>query len=306
MMRLGHEPVRLSVMFPVYYGFLKKADRFARTRGTSRFSPQDLFAGVLDVAQKTGVVPAEAYEGIKTELTIYDHQPLYAELAAIMRDELARQTWNESNILNRVTAALNHYLKKPPRAFSFQGKEYTPQEFLASVVKLSLDDYLQVTSFTYAPFNTNIVLRVPDNWQHHDNFINVPLRVFYESLRQAVTNGYSVVLDMDDSESSYRLTRKYAFVPSFEVPKVKITQEEREKEFQSGATTDDHLVHIVGYQKFGDEEWYLAKDSGRTAWKEAPKGYFFIHESFIRLKVLAYLVHPNAIPAITKRLPPPS
>ena len=303
MKRLGKEPIRLSVMFPVYHGMIEKAKRYIRTKGASHFGPGDLFTGVLDIVREYGAVPAEVYEGIKTGKTIYNHQALYAALEALMQNEKEKNTWNEPKILAQVTNLLNKHLKAPPKKFLLKGKEYTPLTFLASVVNLPLDDYLQITSFTSAPFNQFTTLRVPDNWKQQSNYFNVPLDVFYRSLKEAVAGGYSVAIDMDNSESSYRLTKEYAFIPPFEVPDSMITQAEREKEFQSGATTDDHLMHILGCKNFSGEDWFLVKDSWRTAWEGPARGYFFFHESYIRLKVLAFLVHRNGIPMITSLFP---
>src|SRR5437773_8575628 len=37
MQRLGMEPMRLSVFYPVYYTFVEKAKQYVRSRGQSRF-----------------------------------------------------------------------------------------------------------------------------------------------------------------------------------------------------------------------------------------------------------------------------
>ena len=303
MKRLGREPVRLSVMFPVYYVFVEKARRFVQSHGISRFSPGDLFSGVLDIMQQYGSVPAEAYEGIKSAQTMYNHNALYAELDSVMNRVKLIGDWKEEPILAEVTALLNARLGVPPQKFSYKGKEYSPKTFAADIVRLPLDKYLMVTSFQSAPFNEFTELKVPDNWKQNNRYFNVPLDVFYRSLRDAVMRGFSAAIDMDNSEASYRITKQYAFVPIFEVPKDSITQRTRELQFQSGATSDDHLMHLIAYQAWGMQDWFLAKDSWRTAWEGANHGYFFFHESYIKLKVLAYLVHREGIPEITALLP---
>jgi len=300
MKRFGREPVRLSVMFPVYYGFVEKAKRFVQSHGESRFSPGDLFSGVIDMIQQYGAVPAEAYEGIQSEHTIFNHNALYAELDSVMNRAKCIGDWNGELILANVRTILDTYLGSPPEKFIYNGKEYSPCTFYSDVVCLPFDEYLTVTSFLYAPFNQFIELKVPDNWKHHTNYFNVPLDLFYCSLKDAVAGEYSVAIDMDNSEPSYRMTKQYAFIPEFDIPKDSLTQYKREALFQSGATTDDHLMHIVSYRIFGSEEWYLVKDSWRTAWEGPNYGYFFFHESYIKLKVLAFFVHHDGVPGITK------
>jgi bleomycin hydrolase len=162
MKRLGRESVRLSVMFPVYYGFVEKAKRFVQSHGESRFNPGDLFSGVIDILQQYGAVPAEAYEGIQSEHTIFNHNTLYAELDSIMNRAKCIGDWNGALILANVKTILNTHLGPPPEKFIYNGKEYSPCTFYSDVVRLPFDEYLTVTSFLYAPFNQFIELKVPD------------------------------------------------------------------------------------------------------------------------------------------------
>ncbi|MBD3224043.1 MAG: peptidase C1, partial [Caldithrix sp.] len=93
-----------------------------------------------------------------------------------------------------------------------------------------------------------------------------------------------------------------AFVPAFDIPSDDIDQAAREFRFNNGSTTDDHLMHIVGYADSGGEDWFLVKDSWRTAWDGQFSGYYFFHEDYIKLKVLAYMVHRDGVPNIKQRL----
>jgi len=297
MKRMGKNPVRLSVIFPVYYEFIEKTKEFVRTKGKSRFNPGDLFSGVLDIVRNYGIVPAAVYEAKEGHYKL-NHNALYLELESIASAIKMKENWDEKKGIQLVTKVLQKYLGRPPEKFFYNNKEYTPKSFFSEIVNIPLDDYLCVTSFLYAPFRHTIELRVPDNWRHISHYWNVPLDLFYRSLKQAIIQGYSLAIDMDNSENSYRITKQFAFIPEYDLPKDSITQIKREIEFLSGATTDDHLIHIVSYKQFGSEEWFLAKDSWRTAWEGPNQGYFFLHESYIKLKVLAFLVHKDAIPKI--------
>ncbi len=278
MQRLGLEPVRLSVFYPVSYLFMEKAKLYVRTRGQSRFGPGDLFSGVLDIIKEYGTIPAAVYGGTKEEVPA-NHAELYRELEQYMASVKTRAAWNEGPILQRVQALLTKYLGKPPPTFSYKGKTFAPKSFFKEVLPLPWNDYVIITSFQYAPFYQFTELRVPDNWKHNSNYFNVPLEIFYTSLRDAVAQGYSVAVDVDISEPSYELTKDV------------------------GTTTDDHLAQIVAYKKFGEEEWFLVKDSLPTSWEGNRKGYVFFHASYVKLKVLAFLVHRDGVPAIKKMLP---
>ncbi len=303
MKRVGLEPVRLSRMFPVYCVFLEKAKRFVATKGESRFAPGDLFSGVLETIKRYGMVPEDAYRGQAHVRATYNHNALYRSLDSLMRLVKSQRQWNEKRVLAKVIPILNAHLGKPPKEFEYEGAAYTPETFLNDVVRLPWDEYILVTSFSYAPFDSFVELRVPDNWAHRKNFFNVPLATFTAGVREALDNGYSLAIDADISEPSYTETKIYAIIPPFDIPTSAITQEAREFRFENGSTTDDHLMHIVGYRQFNGQDWYLVKDSWGTAFEERPLGYFFFHDSYVQLKVLAYLVHRDGIPSIARRLP---
>jgi len=299
--RLGMEPVRLSVLYPVYYAFVEKAKRYARRRGQSRFGPGDLFSGVLDIIKQYGTMPADAY-GAHTAASASNSAALYNELQQYMTSLKRASDWQEERVLKRVQAILNKYLGKPPTTFTYKGKTFSPRSFLKEVVPLPWDEYVLITSFQYAPFYQFTELRVPDNWQHHTNYFNVPLEDFYQLLKEAVSHGYSAAADVDISEPSYEFMKDVAIIPDFDIPTAAISQAAREFRFNNGTTTDDHLVQIVGYKKFGEVDWFLAKDSLPTAWEGQHKGYVFFHESYVKLKVLAFLVHRDGVPAIKHML----
>jgi bleomycin hydrolase len=303
MARLGMKPVRLSVVYPMYQVYIDKAKRFAQTKGESRFAPGDLFTGVLDTIRQYGTMPASVYGEKEVSKQVYDHRALYTELQAVVDQVRKDQQWDEGAVVAKVKAVLNRHVGEPPARFTWEGKEYTPQTFLKDVVRLPWDDYLLVTSFQYAPFNQFIELKVPDNWSHASRYFNVPLDVFYAGMKTAAAGGYSVAFDADFSEPSYMQTAKYCIIPDYDIPVSAISQEAREYRFSNGTTTDDHLMQIVGYRAFGGEDWFLVKDSWRTAWKAGTGGYMFYHSSYMKLKALAFLVHKDAIPEVTRMVP---
>lgn len=298
MARLHLEPVHLSVMHTVYCQYLEKAKRFVATHGNSRFSPGDLFCGALDTFREYGAVPADLYDW-EVDGKAPDQHPLYAELEAYMNTVKQKGKWDEESVLSGVKRILNRHLGEPPKTFTFKGKRYTPKTFLREIVRLPWNEYLMVTSFESAPFNTFTDLRVPDNWRHNTNFFNVPLPVFYEAFKGALKSGYSVAVSVDTTEPTYEITGQHCWIPQFDLPPDKIDQDARELRFLNGATTDDHAIHIIGYSNCGGEDWFLAKDSWRVAWRGQNHGTLFLHSSYVKLKVLAFIAHRQALPQIT-------
>ncbi len=79
------------------------------------------------------------------------------------------------------------------------------------------------------------------------------------------------------------------------VPEKVITQEERQKAFDNGQTTDDHGMQIFGIAKDQDgRKFYMVKNS----WGETGefKGIWYVSESFVKYKTMNIVVHKNSIP----------
>jgi bleomycin hydrolase len=304
MARLKRPPVRLSVMYPVYCAYVEKARRLVETKGASRFSSGDLFTGVPEACRVYGALPASVYDK-PGDGGVFDQTRLYADLDSFVQETRLRGKWDEPRVLSEVKKILSRHLGEPPRAFPYEGKTCTPKSFAAEVAGLPWDDYLMITSFESVPFNTFTELKVPDNWRHNTNFFNVPLPVFYDALKGALRAGFSAAIDLDNSEPSYDITGRYCLVPDFDIPAGQINQAARELRFLNGGTSDDHAIHMIGFGNFGGEDWFLAKDSWKVAWREGNQGQLFLHSSYVKLKVLAYLVHRDGVPQLTALLPKP-
>jgi len=301
MQRNHLKPVKLSMMFPVYFAFVEKARYFVQTKGASRFAGGDLFSGVLEVIKQYGMVPQSVYFGQVGTCQRYTHVGLERELKAYMKKVKVLQQWDEALVLKGVRRILDAHLGAPPQQFVFEGKSYTPQTFRDQVVRLPWKNYVAVTSFLYAPFYQYIELKVPDNWKHRAIFYNLPLKEFYSAIKQALDKGYSVAFDSDTGEPGRMGKEDVAFVPPYDVPAPFINQEAREFRFRNGSTTDDHLMHILAYKNFDGQDWFLVKDSWRTAWDGKAKGYFYFHGDYLRLKMLAFLVDKKAIKSYIKK-----
>ena len=294
MARQGVAPVRLAVMYPVYWGFVEKAARYIETKGASHFAPGDLFTGVLKTIEKYGIVPQQVYHG-QSLPGVYNHKELYAALDKYLAEIKKIKNWDREEGVEKITEILDHYLGRPPTRFDFKGKSYTPQSFLKDYCHIRPDDYRMYTSFSYAPFGGEVTLDVPDNWARIAEYRNLPLDQFYGNLIKALKRGYSAAIDADISEPGRLPEQDVCFIPTFDYPAAAIDQKAREFRFKNGSTTDDHLMHIVGYTRYADSDWFLVKDSWRNAWEGRYKGYFLMRGDYVKLKVLAYVLHKEAL-----------
>ena len=161
--RLGNKPVKLSMMFPVYYGYIEKAKLFVETRGQSRFTPGDLFITVFDVINAHGIIPLDGYKGETRNCMTFNHDALYAELNIYIDNVKKKQNWQEDNVIAGLKVILNKHLGAPPDQFNYNGKKYTPTSFAKEYINLPWDDYILVTTFMYDKFDSYIILDVPDN-----------------------------------------------------------------------------------------------------------------------------------------------
>jgi bleomycin hydrolase len=297
MARLKLPSVRLSVAYPVYCAFLEKARRFVRMHGDSRVNAGDLFMGVFNTCRDYGAIPLSDY-GAPTPGKALNHDRLYADIDKLMHEVKTKGEWDEDAVVGKMKTLLNRHLGEPPQEFSYEGKKYTPRSFAAEVVRLPWKDYRMITSFKYAPFDTFIEFKVPDNWQHDTNFFNVPLDEYYAAFKGALQAGYSVSVSIDVSEPSYQTTGKYCLMPASELAPSQLTQNAREAGYQSGQTTDDHAVHFIGWKNVGGEDWFLAKDSWNTIWQNHNEGNLLVHGSYVKMKVLAFIVHRDGVPGL--------
>ena len=69
----------------------------------------------------------------------------------------------------------------------------------------------------------------------------------------------------------------------------------REETFDNFQTTDDHLMHLTGIAENQEgTKFFYTKNSWGTKYKY--DGYWYMSESFVKLKTIAIMVHKDAIP----------
>jgi bleomycin hydrolase len=246
-----------------------------------------------------GAVPIEAYPGVKSGQPYHTHVKMFAEMDSYLKNVKATNAWDEAQIISTIKSILNHYLGEPPTSVTVNGKQMSPKDYVKNVLKLNMDDYIEVMSLMSEPYYTKAEYKVPDNWWHSKDYYNVPLDDFMKGLKGAIRNGYTISIGGDVSEPGFDPGVQAAMVPSFDVPSEFIDEGARQLRFNNGSTTDDHGVHMVGYVEQDGKDWYLIKDSGagsRNCGKDSKCfGFYFFHEDYVKLKMMNYTVHKDAI-----------
>jgi len=299
--RLGRGEIKLSEMYTVYWEYVEKARRFIREKGKSYLGQGSEHNAVIARMKQYGAVPAEAYTGLVNGRTEHDHSQLFREFKNYLEFCRQNEYWDEDQAIAYVKSILNKHLGKPPEKITVNGQEMTPKEYLDKLLQLPLDDYVCFISFKYLPFYTKGEFKVPDNWWHSQDYYNVPLDEFYQAILHALEKGYTVALGGDISEPGIYGEEDVAIVPTFDILPSLIDQDSREFRFYNRTSFDDHAIHAVGYTQRGDHTWFLIKDSGGGAHRGKFKGYYFYRDDYVRLKMLNFMVHKDAVADLLKK-----
>ena len=327
LLRLGKGEYDLSEMFVVRKTYENRvSDNYLRL-GKGNLGEGSLSYSWLRVFNEDGIMPQEAYSGISYDSPVHNHRELQAYIDAVTAVPVKMKRLSKES--DEVTGAvLDIYLGEVPETFTFNGQEYTARSF-ASSLGLNMADYIHITSFTHFPFYTEGLLEVPDNWEMN-RFFNVPLDELIQVMDYALSNGYTVNWDGDVSERGFSHANGVAVNPDatktdpsggtdrarFEnmmsdrtpipgifdkpCPEIDVTQEIRQKGYETFVTTDDHLMHVTGIvNDQNGTKYYITKNSWGTD-RSPHAGYLNMSESFVRAKTIFIMVHKDAIPPDVK------
>lgn len=303
--RMGHGSQDFSEMYVVRNVYKDKARNYVMRQGKANFSQGSLSHDLIRVIGDHGMVPESIYSGKLEGDKKHDHSEMAAVLKGML-DGLLKQKRLSKKWMKAFDAVVDTYLGETPQQFTYNGKKYSANSY-AKEMGLDADNYVNITSFTHHPFYKEFVLEIPDNYSN-GTYYNLPIEDVQAIVENAIDKGYSVAWDGDVSEKGFSSKNGMAIVPEdaeradlFVNPgkEKKITQELRQEQFESYATTDDHLMHLTGISKDKKgTKYFLIKNS----WGEVSeyKGYLYMSESYLQLKTVGILVHKDAIPANIK------
>ncbi|MFM7666924.1 MAG: C1 family peptidase [Bacteroidota bacterium] len=324
MIRLGvKNPPVLSEMYIVRKAYEMKAEKYIRMDGKTNFAEGGAFHDIPLVIKKYGIVPFDLYDGLNGQKS-YNHSVMFQELNENVKKTMSSVGEPEGiqlNWKNEFSAILDKNLGKNPSQFDWNGKKFTPTSFAESL-KLNMNDYYSLTSFTNHDMYAKCQLEIQDNWAWGDSY-NVNLTDLVQTVKYALEKGFTVAWGADVSEKGFSFKNGIAVVPensaSIEVKgsdnknysdagadrvsnaflnptkEMKITAEVRQMGYDNKTTTDDHGMHIVGlYQDQNGIDYFLVKNSWGTS--NYPKGYLYVSEAYFKHKTINIFLHKDAIP----------
>lgn len=306
--------------------YFDRAVQVVRLHGDCQFSEGGSCYDPLYCIQHYGICPEDAMpfpgslygDSLNNFKEFFGVLTPYVESVAKSKNDKLSPAWK-----NGLQGILDAYLGKCPTTFTYEGKQYTPQSFAASL-GLDWNNYVTFTSYTHHPFWTAFPVEVQDNWRN-PNSHNVPLDDMMRIIDNAIMNGYTVAWGGDVSEDGFtrdglaymydtkkiqsldhsdmarwlKLTKteKKNIVDSLgvNVPEITPTQKLRQERFDNWELTDDHGMLIFGIAKDQNgKEYYMVKNS----WGEAGdyKGIWYMTKNFIAANTMDFMVNKNAVP----------
>jgi bleomycin hydrolase len=299
--RIHRQKIKLSEMFTVYWEYVEKARRYVQKRGESEFPEGSEHEAVILRIKQYGTVPEEAYTGLLPGQARHNHNKMVKEMKGYLQYVKENGIWDEEQVVANIRMIQDRHMGKPPERVAAGGKTMTPKTYAEQVVRLPLDDYVNVMSFSSVPFYTKGEFKVADNWWHSAEYYNVPIGEWYGAIRQAIGKGCSVAIGGDVSEPGKSPENDLFIVPGFDIPGNGIDQSSREFRFTNATTQDDHGIHLVGWARAGGHDWFLIKDSGASAYDGKFKGYYFYRDDAVKLKMLTFMVHRDAVAGLIGR-----
>ncbi len=292
--RLTNKEVKLSEMFTVYWEYVERARAFVKERGEVYFAQGSEAVSIIRIMKMYGAVPLSAYSGKLEYQSVHNHSTMFNEMNRYLETVKNTCLWNEEDVLKTIKSILNRYMGEPPSEVIVEGKEMTPKEYVYTFLKINPDDYFSFMSTKSMAYNQKGELIELDNWWHCDDYYNVSLDDYMDIIINAITNGYTISICGDVSEAGYDSWNEVGIIPSFDIPSEYINEDSRQFRLSNKTTTDDHCIHLVGYQHNENDNWFLIKDSGSGGFNGPNKGYRFLHEDYIKLKMMNILLHKDA------------
>lgn len=324
LLRMGKGTYDLSEMFIVRQKYMNQLQDNYLRQGKGNIGQGSLSHSFKNAYKQVGIVPEEVYSGIEYDSKTHNHSELAAYMESIASTAVKMKK-RSPEYYKLIDNLFDTYFGKLPEKFVYQGKEYTPKSF-ASSLGLTMDDYVEITSFTHKPYYEMFAPEVPDNWEREPMY-NLPLDEMMDVIDHALSNGYTVCWDGDVSEKGFSFKNGVAIHPEvnnvddytgtdrarfekmnpqgrleevfkFEhpFPEINVTPEVRQTGYESFVSTDDHLMHLTGITKDQNgTKYFITKNSWGTG-RNKFEGYLNMSESYVRAKTIYVMMHKDALP----------
>lgn len=300
-MRLKKDIPELSSFYFVYYNYLEKSRDYLTRKGNGKIFWGDLTFSVLEIFDKYGCVPEDAYDGglgnLTTRRQMMQRWRDEDEMNELIQSKLDSAIAADMEIdvsLEMIRNILNKEIGVVPDEFQYKNQRFTPTTFAEQICALNAQDYVELTSYSHLPFYEKSQLEIPVNWRNKE-YLNLPIEDFMATVFEALGNGYTLAWDGDiGNDGGFRESGIVKVKGEYEEEQT-IHQEHRQSAFERKTTTDDHNMHIVGYLKDKQGDYYFML---KNTWGEnrGKHGYWYLSENYFRLRTISVTVNQQVIP----------
>lgn len=280
LLRMGKPRLDLSEMFTAYHGYSQRAFAAIQNPAAVTFNPGGCIGDFMHCIDQFGILP-------ESEMPAPPDSPNHMELSRQIL-QLSQQGSRDA-ILHSLDSAIGIL----PLSFRHSDSLFTPSSFRHHL-GISARNYLQLTSFTSAPFYKFMVIECPDNWRR-DSALNLPLDRLTEVVDSALANGFPVVWEADISSYNFSRHAQQGFITIPFTPHRRVSAFERQWAWNHHLTTDDHVMLLFGSAR--DQHghpYYMIKN----CWGSSGPyhGILFVSKAYFRYKTVNILLHRDAIP----------
>ena len=271
---MAGDSVNLSPDYPARMWMTERARRCFLSGGTAEVDMRGVAPMLLSLADEYGLMPYDSYH--------CDGGANYNVMAR-RATALARRSRNLSDFDRQFNDMFDRAVDYLPTHIWMFGAEYSTGEFTRSMFMPG--DYTALTSFTHHPMGETVALELPDN-KTDCRFINVPIDSLMARVTAALKAGHAVCWEGDITEPGFSFERGTAVLTD----RAPLTQQQRQKEFETRRTTDDHCMALIGlaHDRNG-RRYFIAKNSWGTG--NPYGGMMYLSEDYVRMKTIAVVMH---------------
>ena len=289
LLRTKGQTYDLCEMFVVNKDYMDCATHHVRMHGYSEVTEGGSADDVFDVVRTHGICPEEAMPapGSLTGDTLANFTEFIKELTPLVQLYGKGQEGHPyPDWQLKVQNVIDQYVGTTPETFTYQGKQYTPKSFAASL-GLDWTNYVSLTSFTHHPFYEDFVIEAPYKWRLKPSY-NIPIDKLMQTLDAALLDGYCVAWGGDVSGDFQH--NGLAELPA----NMKPTQELRQQQFDNWQQTYDHVMLIYGMAHDDNgKTYYMVKNS----WGEVGmyQGIWYMSDDYLRLNTTYIFLCKDAV-----------
>ena len=189
----------------------------------------------LSLARRYGIVPQDEYP-CRPRTRLKD---MNRELADLLKQH-RKDTDSDKQFLQEVNAILDRYMGTLPERVGRDSLSLSPLEYYHRLTA-GMPDVKRLTSFQYTPYNQELVLDYPDNYERK-SFMNLPLDSLCRIAEQTVKKGGTVVWEGDTSNNGFYWREGLAIW--HDAP---VSPDDRENNYRRGHLDDNHTLLLVGW-----------------------------------------------------------